>query len=76
MAWPPRVGETLPRGADAWFEQPKWVEWILSARGHGPEWRAILRIGSEDAEALWEAISLIACASSSSCEGDQATVGI
>jgi hypothetical protein len=53
----PRVDEPLPRGAEAWFEQPKWSEWILSARGHGPEWQAILRVGSEDAVARWEAIA-------------------
>jgi hypothetical protein len=57
MAWPPRVGERLPRGADAWFEQSKWSEWILSARGHGLEWEAILRIGGEDVDALWDAIA-------------------
>ena len=57
MAWPPRVGERLPRGADAWFEQSKWSEWILSAWGHGVEREAILRIGSEDVDALWDAIA-------------------
>jgi hypothetical protein len=57
VAWPPRVGEPLPRGESAWFEQPKWSEWILSERGHGPEWRAILRVGSQDTEAPWEAIA-------------------
>ncbi|MFL5907662.1 MAG: hypothetical protein ACJ75Z_08710 [Solirubrobacterales bacterium] len=46
------------RGGDAWFEQPKWSEWILSARGHGPEWRTILHVGSEDADALWDAIGV------------------
>jgi hypothetical protein len=59
MAWPPSVGEPLSRGADAWFERPKWSEWILSERGHGPEWRAILRVSSQDTEALWEAISAV-----------------
>lgn len=57
MAWPPRVGEALPRGQDAWCEQPKWSEWILSPRGHAPEWEAILRVGSEDTDALWDAIA-------------------
>lgn len=38
MVWPPRVGEALPRGQDASYEQPKWSEWILAPRGHGLEW--------------------------------------
>lgn len=28
-----------------------------SPRGHGPEWKAILQVGSEDADALWDAIA-------------------
>lgn len=51
------MGEALPKGRDAWYEQPKWTEWILSRRGHGPEWKAILRVRNEDADALWDAIA-------------------
>jgi hypothetical protein len=51
------VGEALPGGRDAWYEQRKWTEWILSPRGHGPEWEVVLRVGSEDADVLWDALA-------------------
>jgi hypothetical protein len=57
VAWPPTIGEPLPGATDGWYEQPKWSEWILSPRGHGPEWRTILALAVEDADALWEAIA-------------------
>ncbi len=57
VAWPPRVGEPLPRAAHARYEEPKWSEWILSARGHGREWEAIFHVRAADANVLWDAIA-------------------
>ena len=57
MAWPPRVGEPLPRAAEAWCEPSKWDGWILAARGHGAEWARVLHVGPEDVEAVWAAIA-------------------
>jgi hypothetical protein len=32
MVWPPEVGETLPRAAEAWCIEGKWAAWILAGR--------------------------------------------
>jgi hypothetical protein len=38
MAWPPKVGDPLPRATGAWYVEEKWAGWILAERGHGTEW--------------------------------------
>lgn len=56
MKWPPRVGETLPRSADAWCVPEKWADWILADPGHGPEWAHVLRVESDNWEQAWQAL--------------------
>jgi hypothetical protein len=58
MDWPPQVGEMLPRAAECWYEQVKLLGWVLGAEGHGAEWRGVMLVGAEDAEKVWEAISI------------------
>ena len=55
-AWPPPVGQPLPRAAEA-YAAPEKLAWILSEDGHGREWERVLRIGAEDADRFWEAIA-------------------
>lgn len=55
LAWPPRVGDPLPRGELAYAE-PQKLAWILSAEGHGREWARVLHIGPQDTPVFWEAI--------------------
>jgi hypothetical protein len=57
MSWPPKVGELLPRAAEAWSEAHKWTDWILAERGHGPELQRVLHVTLEDVNVLWEAIT-------------------
>jgi len=57
VSWPPKIGELLPRAADAWSEAHKWSEWILAERGHGPEWAKVLHVGLDDLDLIWEAIA-------------------
>jgi hypothetical protein len=56
MGWPPKVGETLPRSADAWCVPEKWGAWILADSGHGPEWARVLRVERDDWEQAWQAL--------------------
>ncbi|HYP55569.1 MAG TPA: hypothetical protein VEQ41_04615 [Solirubrobacterales bacterium] len=56
MAWPPKIGEPLPRADEVWYERRK-LEWILGADGHGPEWKRVFRIGIEDANRVWDRIA-------------------
>ena len=62
MPWPPRVGEPLPRAAEAWYELPK-LKWILGAEGHGREWERVFRMGPVDRELFWRAIAIAALGS-------------
>lgn len=55
--WPPKVGDPLPRAAEAWCEPSKWDGWILVTRGHGAEWAKVLHVGLDDVEAVWAAIA-------------------
>jgi len=57
MSWPPKIGEVLPRAAEAWCEPSKWDGWILAAHGHGPEWAKVLHVTLDDVDAIWEAIA-------------------
>jgi hypothetical protein len=57
VPWPPKVGEPLPRAAEAWCEQAKLRDWILGEKGHGSEWRRVFRIQAEDSDLVWESIA-------------------
>ena len=50
------IGEPLPRLEDAWYQWGKVEDWVLAAKGHGPEWATVFRVGLGDWELLWEAI--------------------
>lgn len=56
MGWPPRVGEALPRSADAWCVREKWLAWILASDGHGPEWAKVLQVEAGEWELAWHAL--------------------
>ncbi len=56
MGWPPEIGGTLPRSADAWCIPEKWEAWILADSGHGPEWAHVLHVESDDWEEAWQAL--------------------
>lgn len=60
MGWRPQIGDALPRAADAWCERAKLVHWVLGEDGHGAEWEQVMRVGAEDAEEVWQAISTLA----------------
>lgn len=45
MNWPPQVGEPVSRAEDAWYEWRKVQGWVLSGRGHGPEWSTVFHVG-------------------------------
>lgn len=55
-AWPPRMGDPLPRAGEAYAE-PRKLTWLLSDEGHGREWARVLRIDKHDIERFWEAIA-------------------
>lgn len=57
MAWPPTVGDPLPRAAEAWCTREKWNDWILAAHGHGPEWSRVFHIDLGQWERAWGAIA-------------------
>jgi hypothetical protein len=56
MQWPPKVGDLLPRAADAWYEQRK-LKWILGEEGHGREWERVFHVGISDRDQVWTAIT-------------------
>jgi hypothetical protein len=60
MSWPPRIGDPLPRGDQAWYEPIKLESWILAGRGHGLEWQRVFRVGVDDGARVWEAIATAA----------------
>lgn len=57
-AWPPQIGETLPRAAECWYERIKFAGWVLASHGHGPEWEKVLCVGLNDIDVIWAAISV------------------
>lgn len=57
MGWPPKIGEALPRAAEAWHEQIKLDDWILAERGHGSGWSRVFHLSPDDSKRLWEAIA-------------------
>ncbi len=57
MDWPPKVGEPLPRAAEAWRHRVKLEDWVLAEQGHGREWSRVFRVGLADADLVWHAIS-------------------
>jgi hypothetical protein len=54
---PPGIGKLLPRGRDAWYEERKWTDWILSREGHGPDWAAVAGVHAHDRDVLWVMIT-------------------
>lgn len=57
MPSPPKVGELLPRGEDAWCEWAKLTEWVLGKKGHAEEWRRIFHVGVGDEDLVWKTIA-------------------
>lgn len=57
MDWPPQVGKVMPRAAEAWCIDEKWARWILSERGHGPEWRRVFQVGPDEWRRVWDAVA-------------------
>jgi hypothetical protein len=57
MAWPPEIGDPLPRAAAVWCVEEKWASWILAERGHGTEWRRVFHVDASQWERIWEAIA-------------------
>lgn len=57
MAWPSRVGDPLPRAAEAWCAREKWADWILAESGHGSEWSRVFHVDLGRWERVWEAIA-------------------
>src|ERR1700679_1786365 len=53
----PKIGDPLPRAAEAWFEPSKWSEWIFAGRGHGPQWTRVLHVDLGDVDLVWEVIA-------------------
>jgi pyrroloquinoline quinone (PQQ) biosynthesis protein C len=58
VSWPPKIGDPLPRADRAWFDRIKLEEWVFAEQGHGTEWRRVFRVGFEDREQVWKAISM------------------
>jgi hypothetical protein len=57
MGWPPQIGETLPRAAEAWCAEEKWAGWILAEAGHRSEWGRVFHASLSEWERAWEAIA-------------------
>jgi hypothetical protein len=57
VSWPPKVGEPLPRAAEAWCVEAKWTDWVLAERGHAQEWSRVFHVDPADRERVWEAIA-------------------
>ena len=57
MQWPPKIGDPLPRAAEAWCTRVKLVDWVLGRGGHADEWRRVFQVETADAEFVWEAIA-------------------
>lgn len=51
----PEIGRPLPRAADAYVGDEKWIGYVLADRGHGDDWRRAF--GSFDADELWSMIA-------------------
>jgi hypothetical protein len=76
MGWPPKIGEVLPRATECWHERVKLEYWVLAARGHGPEWERVFRVGLEDQERVWEAIAAGAAGAQIATVRDRGAEGI
>ena len=57
MTWPPKVGEQLPGGSEAWCAEAEWADWILADRGHAKEWARVFHVDLTDRERVWHAIA-------------------
>jgi hypothetical protein len=62
MGWPPQIGEALPRASECWCERAKLLGWVLGEDGHGAERGQVMRVGVEDADEVWNAISAVVAA--------------
>jgi hypothetical protein len=51
-------------------------EWVLSEEGHGAEWWQVMRVGTENAEAVWDAISTSAMQAKASGVRDLGRFGL
>jgi hypothetical protein len=51
----PEIGRPLPRAADAFVDDEKWLGYVLSDRGHRGHWSRAF--GSIDPDALWTMIA-------------------
>lgn len=76
MGWPPKVEEVLPRAAECWYEHVKLADWILAARGHGPEWEQVFRIGIDDSEQVWKATAAAAAGARIATVRDRGADGV
>lgn len=56
MSWPPKIGESLPRPDQVWYEPVKLEDWVLAERGHGEDWQRVFLVGLENREQVWESI--------------------
>lgn len=63
VAWPPKIGEPLPRAETAWYQWSKVEDWILSPDGHGSEWDAIFHVRLENWQLAWKVIAEVTAAS-------------
>jgi hypothetical protein len=54
----PRIGQPLPRVADAYATEDKWRGWILAVHSHGKDWARVFHVGPGDSERIWAAISV------------------
>jgi hypothetical protein len=76
VGWPPKVGEVLPRAADAWCVEEKWADWILADGGHGPEWSRVFRVRHSEWQRVWEAIAAAVIGASIQTVRDLRTAGV
>jgi hypothetical protein len=51
----PEIGRPLPRAADAFVDDEKWLGYVLSERGHRGHWSRAF--GTIDPDALWAMIA-------------------
>jgi hypothetical protein len=53
----PKIGNRLPRAAEAYTTPQKWSDWILAPHGHGREWARIFRVSPTDVEMIWQVLA-------------------
>ena len=55
----PEVGRPLPHGEEAYVVDTK-LDYVLSDKGHGSEWRRVFRAEPSQSSALWAALAELA----------------